>query len=93
MTELGKAIPCSGACSKADAVLASVRQGHRRVGAIAAASGLAPTTVLRVAALRRDHRKLNACLAPIRSGCCRSSCGPIPNAGKSKTVQLRSRLC
>lgn len=59
MIELGKAIPYSGARTKADAVLAAVRQGHRHIGAIAAASGLAPTTVLRVAALLRDHRKLD----------------------------------
>ncbi len=58
MSEMGEPISYSGA-RKADAAHASIRQGHRRVGAIAAASALAPTTVLWVASLLRDHRKLD----------------------------------
>lgn len=59
MTEMSKLIQCARVASKADAVLAAVRQGHRRIDAIAATSGLAPTTVVRVAALLRDHRKID----------------------------------
>lgn len=58
MSELGGAIFYSGARTNADAALASIRQGHRRVRARAATSEFAPTTVLRAGALR-DHSKLD----------------------------------
>jgi len=46
--------PPSGVDQKADLVFRAICTGHRRIGAIAAATQLAPTTVIRVAALLRD---------------------------------------
>lgn len=48
-----------GVAHKADAVLDAISQGHRRIGAIATATRLSETTVIRVAALLRDRGRID----------------------------------
>lgn len=48
-----------GVAQKADAVLGAISEGHSRIGAIAAATRLSETTVIRVAALLRDRGRIH----------------------------------
>jgi len=47
-----------GVAQKADAVFGAIANGHRRIGAIAEATRLPETTVIRVAGLLRDHGRI-----------------------------------
>jgi DNA-binding IclR family transcriptional regulator len=47
-----------GVAQKADAIVRAVANGHRRIAAIAAATHLPETTVIRVAALLREHGRI-----------------------------------
>lgn len=54
MSKLAAHLHSAGVKSKASAVLAAVRMGHREIDEIALQSGLAPTTVIRVSGILCD---------------------------------------
>ena len=54
MSRINKNIHSPGVRWKAAAVLNAIRDGHRTVEGLSGASGLPPTTILRVAGLLRD---------------------------------------
>lgn len=55
MDQQHKASLCPGVAQKADAIIGAIGKGHRRIKAIAKATQLSETTVIRVAALLRDR--------------------------------------
>lgn len=54
MSRINMNIHSPGVRWKAAAVLSAIREGHRTVDGISGASGLPPTTILRVSGLLRD---------------------------------------